>query len=302
MTFFALQLSRAGSMPALEITIPAAAEPEAERIAALLSARLGEETPVAWSEAVSGWVVSAYVEGEIAPTEAAIRDALGGDGFGLALRVTELADDDWVRKSLEGLPVVRAGRFRIHGSHDRDRRRASDIAIEIEAGLAFGTGHHGTTAGCLLALERVFRRRHFRNALDLGTGSGVLAIALAKRWRVPVLATDIDPVAARVARDNARLNGVTGLVEIAAAPGFRHPAFAQRQPFDLIVANILAEPLVALAPALVRQLAPGGAVILSGLLPWQGRRIVAAYRNQGLALVRSSIRDTWLTLELTDRR
>ncbi len=289
-------------MPALEIAIAAAAEPEAERIAALLSARLGDEVPVAWSEAEAGWVVTAYLESASADDAGeTVRDALGGDGFGLRIKVTRLPDADWVRKSLEGLPPVRAGRFLVHGSHDRGRRRASDTPIEIEAGLAFGTGHHGTTAGCLLALESAFRRQAFRNALDLGTGSGVLAIAIAKRWRVPVLATDIDPVAVRVATENAQLNGVAGLVEMRTAAGFAHPAFARWRPFDLIVANILAEPLSRLAPELARHLAPGGTVILSGLLPYQGRRVIAAYRNQGLRLVRRRVRDAWLTLELRAR-
>ena len=135
------------------------------------------------------------------------------------------------------MPPVVAGRFTVHGSHDRDKRRSGDMAIEIEAGLAFGTGHHGTTAGCLEMLERIVARERPRNALDLGTGSAVLAIALAKLAHIPVLATDIDPVAVKVARDNARLNGVSAFVEARTATGFHHPAFAQRGPFDLIVAN-----------------------------------------------------------------
>ena len=212
--------------------------------------------------------------------------------------IAELPETDWVAKSLEGLKPVRAGRFLVHGAHDRDRVKPNDIAIEIEAGQAFGTGHHGTTTGCLIAIEREAKTRTIRNALDVGTGSGVLAIALAKMAKARVLASDIDPVATRVANENVRLNGVAAFVRTLTAAGLSGRAFRERAPYDLVVANILAGPLAALAPAIRRHVAPGGTVILSGLLPEQRTRIVAAYRGTGLLLVRSMIVEGWLTLVL----
>ena len=193
---------------------------------------------------------------------------------------------------------IRVGQFLVHGRHDRDRRRANDIAIEIEAGEAFGTGHHGSTAGCLAAIEAIAKARPIRNALDVGTGSGILAIAIARLARAPVLASDIDPVAAGIAAANAKLNGAGRLVATVTAAGLGRRSSGATVPFDLVVANILAGPLVQLAPPIRRHLAPGGTVILSGLLPEQRARAVAAYRGQGLRLVRGLIRDGWLTLVL----
>lgn len=217
---------------------------------------------------------------------------------GLAVEVEELPDVDWVARSLEGLKPVRAGRFFVHGAHDRALRPPSGISIEIEAGLAFGTGHHGTTAGCLEMIERVVRRERPRNALDLGTGSGVLAIAVARMARIPVLATDIDPVATRVARDNVRLNGATGFVETITATGFHHPAFATNRPFDLIVANILARPLMRLAPDMARNVAVGGSLVLSGILDNQRDAVLAAYVGQHFRHVATLHREGWSTLHL----
>ena len=226
----------------------------------------------------------------------AARSALGAGAPDFAF--AELPETDWVAKSLEGLTPVRVGRFLVHGSHDRARRRPNDLAIEIEAGQAFGTGHHGTTAGCLAAIDRLAKTRAMRNALDVGTGSGVLAIGIAKRCKVPVLASDVDPVAVRIADANARLNGVRPLVRTLCAAGIEGTAFARPGGFDLIVANILAGPLVALAPSIRRRLAPRGAVILSGLLAHQANRVAAAYRAQGLRLVRAETREGWVTLTL----
>ena len=141
-----------------------------------------------------------------------------------AISREDLPDIDWVSRSLEGLKPVRAARFFVHGSHDRHRRKIGDLAIEIEAGMAFGTGHHGTTAGCLEMIDPVARRERPRNALDLGTGSAVLAIGLAKMAHIPILATDIDPVATKVAAENVRLNGVSAFVRTETATGFHHPA------------------------------------------------------------------------------
>ncbi len=210
--------------------------------------------------------------------------------------VEALPETDWVAKSLAGLAPVRAGRFLVHGRHDRDRPRPNDIAIEIEAGQAFGTGHHGSTAGCLLAIERIARARRIANVLDVGTGSGVLAIAIARIAHARVLASDIDPVAIAVARENLRLNGVAAEVQAIVAPGLAAHVFLARSPYDLIVANILAGPLVTLAPTIRRLMAPGGNVILSGLLVQQRARILAAYRGQGLRLVGDIRRGEWLTM------
>lgn len=209
-----------------------------------------------------------------------------------------LPDIDWVSKSLEGLRPVRAGRFLVHGSHDRHHRKIGDLAIEIDAGLAFGTGHHGTTAGCLDMIASVIRREQPRNALDLGTGSAVLAIGLAKLARIPVLATDIDPVATRVAAENVRKNEVAAYVTTATATGFANPVLALAAPFDLIVANILARPLMRLAPRMAAHLSPGGSLILSGILDRQRDAVIAAYVGQRFRHVRTTHREGWVTIHL----
>jgi ribosomal protein L11 methyltransferase len=243
------------------------------------------------------WQLVLYFEHLSEPTKDALADiASAVVGKRAEFVYEKLPDTDWVAKSLEGLKPVRAGRFLVHGRHDRDRLRPNDIGIEIEAGQAFGTGHHGTTAACLAEIDRIVRARPIRNALDIGTGSGVLAVAIAKAAKARVLASDIDPLAARIAEENARLNGVAGLVRIVPADGLAKRVFRERASYDLIVANILAGPLVALAPAIRRLTARGGAVILSGLLPHQRTRIAAVYRDQGLRLVRARTLNGWLTL------
>jgi ribosomal protein L11 methyltransferase len=214
-----------------------------------------------------------------------------------AIEREELPEIDWVAKSLESLKPVRAGRFLVHGSHDRDAIRINDIAIEIEAGQAFGTGHHGTTAGCLRMIEDILNREQPRNGLDLGTGSAVLAIGLARMARIPVLATDFDPVAVEVARENIRLNRVADLVTAFTANGFRHRMLEGRR-FDLIVANILARPLMHLAPEMARHLAPGGSLILSGILDRQRWQVIAAYTTQGFRHLRTLQLGEWVTLHL----
>ena len=238
--------------------------------------------------------ISLYGDGDLDALEARIRKVAGPD----AIDREPLEDIDWVTRSLEGLKPVRAGRFLVHGAHDRGRRRIGDIALEIEAGLAFGTGHHGTTAGCLDMISSVVRRERPRNALDLGAGSAVLAIALAKLARIPVLATDIDAIAVRVAAENARLNGVAALVETATAAGFDNPLFARRGPFDLIVANILARPLMKLAPQMAAHLTPGGSLVLSGILERQRDAVIAAYTGQRFRHVRTLHREGWVTIHL----
>jgi ribosomal protein L11 methyltransferase len=238
--------------------------------------------------------ISLYTDDDPDFVEQCMREVTGD----IAIEREVLPDIDWVTRSLEGLKPVRAGRFFVHGSHDRDKRRTGDLSIEIEAGLAFGTGHHGTTSGCLETIDKVVRRERPRNALDLGTGSAVLAIALAKLAHIPVLATDIDPVATKVARENVRLNSVLAYVETATAPGFHHPIFAKRAPFDLIVANILARPLMRLAPEMAEYVMPGGSLILSGILERQRDAVIAAYVGQAFRHVHTLRREGWVTIHL----
>ncbi|RWC25509.1 50S ribosomal protein L11 methyltransferase [Mesorhizobium sp.] len=242
--------------------------------------------------------VSLYADGDVDMVETRLKDILAGLSLSRPIKREALPDIDWVAHSLEELKPVRAGRFFVHGAHDRRKRRSGELAIEIEAGLAFGTGHHGTTAGCLEMLEKVLRREHPSNALDLGTGSAVLAIAVAKLAHIPVLATDIDPVAVRVAAANARLNHVKALVETATAPGFHHPIFGKRAPFDLIVANILARPLMRLAPQMAGHIALGGSIVLSGILERQRDAVVSAYVGQNFRHVRTLHREGWVTIHL----
>ena len=210
-----------------------------------------------------------------------------------------LADADWLALALSGLPPVRAGRFFVFGAHDRGRIPANAVGLRIEAGAAFGTGHHGTTTGCLVAYDGLLKARSFASVLDVGTGTGVLAIAAARALRRRVLASDIDAAAVRVARDNARLNRVGPLLEIANASGVTAPTIRARAPFDLVFANILLEPLQRLASPLARIIAPGGRVVLSGLLTSQANAALAAYR--GLALERRIALDGWTTLVLQRR-
>jgi ribosomal protein L11 methyltransferase len=242
--------------------------------------------------------VSLYADGDVDAVETRLNDILAGLSLSKPIEREALPDIDWVAHSLEELKPVRAGRFFVHGAHDRRKRHSGEIAIEIEAGLAFGTGHHGTTAGCLEMLERVVRREHPRNALDLGTGSAVLAIAVAKLAHIPVLATDIDPVAVRVAAANARLNHVKALVETVTAPGFHHPVFGKRAPFDLIVANILARPLMRLAPQMAGHITLGGSIVLSGILDRQRDAVISAYVGQNFRHVRTLHREGWVTIHL----
>ena len=242
--------------------------------------------------------VSVYATDEVDGIEQRLRAVMAAVGIDAAIAREVLPDIDWVARSLEGLQPVRAGRFLVHGSHDRQKPRPGDLAIEIEAGLAFGTGHHGTTSGCLEMIETVVRRERPRNALDLGTGSAVLAIALAKLAHIPVLATDIDPVATKVAAQNVRLNRVSAYVDTRTAPGFAAPIFRARAPFDLIVANILARPLMRLAPDMARSATLGGSLILSGILARQRNAVIAAYTGQSFRHVRTLTRGEWVTLHL----
>ncbi|WP_416797024.1 50S ribosomal protein L11 methyltransferase [Ciceribacter azotifigens] len=245
------------------------------------------------------WEASIYLMAdEEAEVHERLREMLAEDFSSLEIESEVIPDIDWIAKSLEGLTPVRAGRFLVHGSHDRDKVQVNDLAIEIDAGQAFGTGHHGTTAGCLEMIADVTRAERPRNALDLGTGSGVLAIAVRRLLPIPVLATDIDPIAVRVAKENARRNGIVSGIEFRVAPGFHSTAFGKYGPFNLIIANILARPLMKMAPQLVANLSGGGSVILSGILASQRWKVIAAYNGAGLKHVRTIWRNGWVTIHL----
>ena len=245
------------------------------------------------------WDVTAYFAEP--PDQGSIRDLIGiaaGTDVAAAVAFDTVEAKDWVKASLEDLVPVPAGRFVVHGQHDRDRIAANKLGIEIEAALAFGTGHHGTTRGCLLLLDHVLKAWRPRRVLDLGTGTGVLAIAAAKALHERILASDIDPISVEVARQNARLNVSGHLVQAIAATGFASPRFAQHGPFDLVLANILANPLRQLATPMARHLAPSALVILSGLLAHQAPAVIAAYRARGLVPLRHLRIDGWSSLLL----
>jgi ribosomal protein L11 methyltransferase len=269
-----------------------------------------DDVAVALHDAGGGrWRVAIHFR--TTPDENAVRAltaAAAGPAAAAALTFERVAAKDWVGASLAGLAPVPAGRFIVHGAHDRQRIAANRIGIEIEAALAFGTGHHGTTRGCLLALDLICkslgkRRRvpegHRRSILDLGTGSGVLAIAAARALRQRVLATDIDPTAVRVARTNARLNRVGAFAKVVTANGVTGRCLRKRAPFDLVFANILLGPLQRIAAPLTRLTAPGGRVVLSGLLSAQANAAIAAYH--ALALERRIELDGWTTLVFVRR-
>jgi ribosomal protein L11 methyltransferase len=236
-----------------------------------------------------------------APDEALVRrliaNAAGAD-VACTIAFDTVEAKDWVKASLADLVPVPAGRFVVHGAHDRDRIAPNKLGIEIEAALAFGTGHHGTTRGCLLLLDHVLKFRRPARVLDLGTGTGVLAIAAAKARKRTVLASDIDAPSVKVARENARLNGVGNLVQAIRATGFVAPEFAKAGPFDLVLANILANPLRQLAAPMSEHLAPTALVILSGLLNHQAASVVAAYRARGLVPLRHLKIEGWSSLLL----
>jgi len=214
--------------------------------------------------------------------------------------VEPLPDQDWIRLSQEGLPPVRAGRFFIYGAHDAGTVPHGVLPIRIEAGLAFGTGHHETTALCLEVLSDLARERSFRNVLDLGTGTGLLAIGAAKLWKRRVLASDIDPVAVEVTRENARGNDVGPLVRAVVADGLANPILSRAAPYDLLIANILAGPLTQLAPSIIRSLAPGAVLVLSGLLNNQEKLVTSFYRD--LRFISARRMGPWSALVLEKAR
>ena len=251
------------------------------------------------------WQIDAYFEGR--PPKSAVQ-ALGrllGVSAAKLPKAVKLAAEDWVTLSQQGLEPVRAGRFYVHTASDGPDDTPGVVSFRIDAGQAFGTGHHATTAGCLAALDalRVTGRR-FGTIADIGTGTGLLAFAALHLWpRATAIASDIDPVSVRVSAENAAENGVAlgrrrGELALVVADGTGHPAIAGRAPYDLIVANILAGPLIALAPALAQIAAPGGTLILAGLLSKQRAAVVRAYRRSGWQLVNNGGDAEWPALVL----
>ncbi len=257
---------------------------------------------VAADETGSGqvWRVVGYCAAE--PERPAIEIALSvaAAAAGIALphaAVAPVPDVDWVAESRKGSPPVRVGRFCVYRGHDAPPPRDGRVALRIDASLAFGSGIHASTQGCLVALDRLGRRRRPRRVLDIGCGSGILAMAAARTWPARIVATDIDPVAARFAAVNAAANGLASRIEVGAGPGLRGvPCRARR--FDLILGNIVVQPLAAMAPGLMRRLARGGCIVLSGLTRSDEAAALAAYGAQGGALIDRVRLGDWTTLVL----
>ena len=218
------------------------------------------------------------------------------------LTIAPLATSNWLARVAASFTPHRIGRFWVHGSHVREAPPAGAVPIQLDAGLAFGSGEHASTRGCLLALDELARRRRFGRVLDMGCGSGILAIAAAKCWPVRALAVDNDPQAVAVARANARHNGVAHRVRVSWSDGYRSPVVRIAGPYDLILANILADPLCAMARDLARHLASGGAAILAGLFDLQAAAVIDAHRAAGLRLRRWIRLEMWSTLVLTAPR
>jgi ribosomal protein L11 methyltransferase len=280
-------------------------EQTARRVSDLLIESLFEgEAAIAAFEGPNGrWDITMHF-GE-ALNETRIRDLIAlaaGDEVARSVRFDVVEPKDWVKATLEDLIPVHAGRFIVHGQHDRAKVAPNKLGIEIEAALAFGTGHHGTTRGCLVLLGHMLKAHRPRRVLDLGTGTGVLATAAAKALHDSVLASDIDALSVKVAAENARLNGVGPWVEVAWGSGFSAPRLRQRKPFDLVLANILANPLRQMATPMSAHLAGGARVILSGLLSAQAQSVIAAYRARGLVLERQITIDGWSSLLLHKAR
>lgn len=285
-----LQVAEFGQARALTDWLGAAEEPQAHAVTMF-------ENP-----GTGGWQVEAYYD--VAPDASAFLAGFADlAATPTSLSIEDVPDENWVAISQSALPPVEAGRFVIHGSHDRDRIGFRLNAIEIDAGEAFGTAHHATTRGCLEALDRLARRRRFRSVLDLGCGSGVLAIAARRLLpRARVDASDNDPEAVRVARGNARTNRTAATMRIVTSNGFDHPMIRGAGRFDLVLANILAGPLVRLAPAMRQALRRKGCAVLSGILAEQSAAVEAAYRSQGFVLTAKSVEAGWATLVLSKSR
>lgn len=243
----------------------------------------------------AAWRLIAYLDAP--PDEAAVTAAIAaaaGDPEA-AVAFASIGRTDWVAYVEERSPPIDAGRFWVYGSHVRAAPPPDRIAIRLDAGMAFGSGTHETTRGCLIALSGL-ASAPVRRALDMGTGSGILAIAIARLWDAPVVACDVDPVAVEIARENAAANGVAVRIQAVAGDGYATPEVAANAPYDLVVANILANPLVEMAPSLAAVLAADGTAVLSGLLDDQADEVIAAHAAVGLDLAGRTILGRWHTL------
>ena len=281
---------------AWKLTLPCTRE-EAEAIA-LADLDLPAVLMTSEVDEVAGeWRLDAYFDGEPAQdTIAAIRELAASGGWSRA-QPAPIPDENWVTLSQAGLEPIREGRFVVHTAAHAAEPPIRGRAFRIEAGQAFGTGHHHTTAGCLAMLDRLAAET-FTNIIDLGTGTGLLAFAARHLWpEAAVMATDIDPIAIAVTRENAAANDVAD-VELVVADGTRDAAIAARAPYGLVIANILAGPLIAMAPEIAAIAAPGASVVLAGLLTRQAEAVVAAYAAQGMALAASDERGDWTILHL----
>lgn len=281
--------------PPLWKAVTRAAPDEIDRLSMLL-----ELTPAPAPQSV---IVLTHPHEDDAVIEAYYDEPPDGDALtailGQAVAVEALPDHDWVKLSQEGLPPVRAGRFFVHGAHDKGKVPGNSVALAIDAGVAFGTGHHETTSGCLEALDWLKRTGYVpRNALDVGTGTGVLALAANRLWRIPVVASDIDPRAVDVTAENLRLNGGQMAIRPLVAEGLEHGLIAAAAPYDLVIANILAGPLTQLAPGIRARTARKGRVLLSGLLRSQELLVLAFYRAHGFRLARRWRLGPWSVLLL----
>jgi ribosomal protein L11 methyltransferase len=269
---------------------------EAERLSDLLAGLDPSPASAVSIEEVSkvSWSLDAFCTDEPLASETA--EIISREVSGARVSVQKLDDKDWVAESLAGLPAVRAGRFIVAGAHELAKAGPGKVPVWIEAGPAFGTGHHGTTKGCLEALDLELKCRRPYRVLDIGTGSGVLAIAAVKSGAGFALGTDLDAESIRIARENARNNRAGRRLKLLHATGAGHHAIRAGAPYDLILANILAKPLVGLAPGIAKLVKPGGRVILSGLLTHQEPQVKAAYSGQGLGLVGRRRLNGWSTL------
>lgn len=246
-------------------------------------------------EAANIWIFEAHCDGppEQGAFETFAKSVLNID---VSFEINPLTEQDWIAKSLQGLKPVSAGGFYVYGTHDAATLPDDQIPILIEAAQAFGTGHHETTAGCLDALALVLEDNSFTKPLDLGCGSGLLAIALAKRLKCQILATDIDPLCVTATDENAANNQVGQYIQAELADGFGHPSFAAHAPFDLIVANILAKPLIAVAPDIAAHHSANGTLILSGLLETQIEAVQSAFEQNDYTLQAQTITNKWVVL------
>ena len=287
-----------GMVGPARISVEAEGAEAALAVAAAFEALAGAVSAFEIDEGAALWRIEAYPKAPVLDAALEVRLRLAAEAAGGRLiNIVEerLPERDWLSENRRAFPPLRVGRFFVHGSHWRGRPPAGAIAIEIDAATAFGTGEHPSTAGVLLALDDLARRRRFRRPLDIGTGSGILAIAAARALRRPVLASDVDCAAVRVAAHHVRRNGVALRVRLVCAPGYRSRA-VRRGRYDLILANILARPLALMARDLSHALMPGGVAVLAGLLQRQEALVLAAHRAQGLALERRLVIEGWSTL------